>query len=264
VEAYANGTDFGIHAEPDGLISAGDPSTQLTWMDARRDGVVFTPRYGKAVEINALWCSGLARLAEALGPRGKPFAERAKAAAESFNRAFWNERAKCLYDVITPAGGAWVPSEEVRPNQVFAASLPHSPLNAERRRAVLAHVRERLLTPVGLRTLDAAAPGYRARYEGRLFDRDAAYHNGTVWPWLLGAYAEGLMRVGDFSKESKAEAVGVLRPLVDELLGRGTQEAPVLTIAEVYDGDEPRRAQGCIAQAWSVAETLRVMSLAAR
>ena len=159
---------------------------------------------------------------------------------------------------------AWVPQPDIRPNQLFAVSLTHSPLTPEQQRSVLACVRERLLTPYGLRTLDPADPRYLGRYEGNLFERDRAYHNGTAWPWLLGPYAEAVLRVGNFSDESKIEARGALQPILAEMNSSPTRSGPcgcIGQIAEIYDGGAPQRPQGCPAQAWSIAETLRVMLL---
>jgi len=267
IEAYRKGTDYGIHMDPaDGLIAAGDASSQLTWMDAKRDGVVFTPRHGKPVEINALWHHGLLSVAGAIQgadpERAAALRLLAKRAGESFRASFWNPSLSCLYDVLLPReGGGWEPDARIRPNQIFAVSLAYSPLTPEQQRSVLKKVKDTLLTPVGLRTLDAADPGYKARYRGAMRDRDAAYHNGTVWPWLLGPYAEAVLRVGGFSAAAKAESVAALRPLVAEL-----QRQALGQLAEVYDADDTaalrRGPGGCPAQAWSVAEPLRAFLLA--
>jgi predicted glycogen debranching enzyme len=261
IDAYQRGTDFGIRMDPaDGLIAAGDETTQLTWMDAKRDGTVFTPRHGKAVEINALWHHALVSLADAIQAadpaRAAAFRKSAAIAARSFRAKFWNKAAGCCYDVLVPAGKAWTPDARIRPNQVFAASLEHSPLTTDQRASVLRVIRDRLLTPGGLRTLDPADPGFIGRYRGAMWERDAAYHNGTAWPWLLGAYAEGLLRAGSFSAESRKAAREALLPLVRALDGQSMGQLP-----EVYDGehtpDHPQHPGGCPAQAWSVAETLR-------
>lgn len=268
IECYRAGTDHGIGMDPgDGLIAAGDEHSQLTWMDARRDGIVFTPRHGKPVEINALWHHGLAAVAGAVEhddpARAHELRALASRVAASFRAAFWDARRACCFDVLHPGPGrAWAPSPQFRPNQVFAASLEHSPLTPDQRRGVVSAIRTRLLTPVGLRTLDPADPAYRPRYEGSIRERDAAYHNGTVWPWLLGPFAEGVMRADDFSPASRGEARRLLRPLLDRLDGQSIGQLP-----EVFDGDDspdrPRAPGGCPAQAWSVAETLRVWALAA-
>jgi len=269
VSAYREGTDFGIGVDPaDGLVRAGNPETQLTWMDAKRDGVTFTPRHGKPVEINALWHHGLVSLSRAIHPSEPAKADHlfdlADQTAASFREQFWNAQLGCCYDCLTPAPRKrWRPAREVRPNQVFAASLRHSPLDEAHRGSLIAVVRARLLTPMGLRTLDPAAHGYEGRFEGAMFARDRAYHNGTVWPWLMGPFAEGVMRAGKFSEASRAEARRLLGPLVAYADG-----AYPGTLPEVFDGDHserrPQRPGGCVAQAWSVAETLRVYLLASR
>jgi predicted glycogen debranching enzyme len=268
VDAYRAGTDYDIRMDSDGLITAGGPGTQLTWMDAKRDGVVFTPRHGKPVEINALWYSGLMELATAIEPdmaaRAKELRQVAEQTRRSFESAFWNPDRGCLNDVLLPIGGGWTANTQVRPNQIFALSQPHSPLNTAKQAAVLARVRAKLLTLVGLRTLDPSDPGYRPRYQGSLTDRDAAYHNGTVWPWLMGPYCEGVLRVDGFSDAAKQEVRGVLAPLIAEFMERRVVPGPVRQVAEIYDAeavDGVRRPEGCIAQAWSVAELMRVMTM---
>ena len=268
IEAFRAGTDFGIRVDADGLVAAGNEGTQLTWMDAQRDGVVFTPRHGKPVEINALWYSGLLELAREIEPelprRARELVQVADVAGRGFG-AFWNDTEACLFDVLTPAPGGWSPNPQVRPNQVFAVSQPFSPLPPERQRAVVACVRERLLTPVGLRTLERADPAYVGRYEGPLRQRDGAYHNGTVWPWLIGPYGEAVLRVGQFSDSARAEVRAALTPLLDEFTRR-REAGPLRQVAEIYDAepiDGLQRPEGCMAQAWSVGEMLRVRTLAA-
>jgi predicted glycogen debranching enzyme len=261
LEHYRRGTDYSIGMDPhDFLVSAGSALTQLTWMDAQRDGVVFTPRHGKAVEINALWCSGLALMAEATQGldrmRSADLRSLAEAAASSFRSRFWNTARSCCYDSLAPAGGGWTPSAEVRPNQVFAASLPESPLTPSQRRDVVACVQSLLYTPMGLRTLAPGEAGYRPRFRGDLYALDSAYHNGTAWPWLLGALAEAVMRLDGFSAISREEARKLLRPIISYLDGWCLGQLP-----EVFDAegtpDDPQRPGGCPAQAWSVAEVLR-------
>jgi predicted glycogen debranching enzyme len=271
---YRRGTDFNIAMDPqDKLITAGTNATQLTWMDAKRDGVTFTPRHGKAVEINALWHAALRELGEAIqdtdAAAGANLRDLADAVARSIRAQFWNADAGCLFDCLTPNdhGPGWHPAKEIRPNQLFAISLPHSPLTTEQQRSVLTVIRERLLTPFGVRTLDPADPNYRSRYEGNLFERDRAYHNGTAWPWLLGPFAEATLRVGAFSDTAKREARAALNPILTEMLGTTDRaDAPgprgcIGQIAEIYDGNAPQRPQGCPAQAWSVAEVLRALVL---
>ena len=265
VGAYRRGTMFNIAMDPmDKLITAGSASTQLTWMDAKRDGVVFTPRFGKAVEINALWYNALKLLSEHVRPRdpaaGANLNDLGDAVGRSFRKSFWNAGAGCLSDCLVPTDdGAWRPSEDIRPNQLLAVSLPHSPLSAEEKASVLRVVRERLLTPMGVRTLGAGDWRYKARYQGTLFERDAAYHNGTAWPWLLGAYCEGVLRAGAFSDIAKREARAALQPMIDLLTHpKAGSNVCAGQIAEIFDAESPQFPQGCTAQAWSVAEVLRV------
>ncbi len=270
VRAYLEGTDYGIRVDPsDGLVAAGTPDTQLTWMDAKRDGVVFTPRHGKPVEINALWVHALRSLSLAIAPTdpasAAELAETADRAARSFRAAYLGGPLGGLTDCLTPEPGArgvrWVPSAELRPNQVFAASLEHAPLDAPDRRAVVHAVRARLLTPAGLRTLSPEDPKYRPVYLGPLFGRDGAYHNGTVWPWLLGPFCEALMRSEGFSPASRAEAADRLLALADAVDSVSLGQIPEVADAEPL-ADGAHRFDGCPAQAWSVAETLRVLTMA--
>jgi predicted glycogen debranching enzyme len=258
ISSYRDGTDFDIRMDDDGLIAAGNRDTQITWMDARRDGIVFTPRNGKAVEIAALWHHALRCAAEMMpdAPERDEFEALAARAAESMRTKFWWSERNCLHDVLVPADGDWRPDNRLRPNQLFAVSLHPSPLTAEQQRGVVNAARQHLLTPFGMRTLEPAHPDYVGRFEGDMPQRDAAYHNGTVWPWLIGPYCEALLRSEDFSSAAKHEARETISPLLATLntdcLGQ---------VAEVYDGDEPHRADGCPAQAWSVAELLRVLTL---
>lgn len=253
VERYAAGTRFGIHADADGLIAAGSPDTQLTWMDARTsDGRPVTPRFGKAVEIQALWLSGLALVAEMAADLGQPppaaCAMRAKA-RDAFEALFWNDETACLFDCVFPDGRR---DPAVRPNQVFAVGLPHAPLAGPRAKAVVRAVREKLLTPRGLRTLAPDDPAYKGRYEGGPDERDAAYHQGTVWPWLAGPYVDAVF-AAEPARCARGEAAQVLAGLLDAM-----EEAGLGQISEVYDGDPPHRPGGCIAQAWSVAAAVHV------
>lgn len=280
VEHYRAGTsvpasdDGGtIRMDPrDYLIAAGSEATQLTWMDARRDGVIFTPRHGKPVELSALWRHGLMALAGVVrdGALAADLRSLGEAVGASMRRRFYSEEMGCLYDRLVPreeaAGGAgwegeWVGVREVRPNQIFAVSLEHSALTKEQGRAVVKVVRERLLTRHGVRTLDPAAAGYRGRFAGGMFERDAAYHMGTAWPWLLPPLAEAHMRVEGFTDAARAEARRMLAPLLAWIEHEGGGQLP-----EVFDGDDepgaPQRFGGCPAQAWSVAETLRVLVMA--
>lgn len=241
IEGYRDGTRFGIRMDPlDGLITAGDRQTQLTWMDAKVGEIAFTPRHGKAVEINALWYNALRLLGEnAL----------ADAVRESFLRAFWISPYRGLADVVNSE----MRDTSIRPNQIFAASLPHSPLDVERRRAVVEIVRRELLTPFGLRTLAANDPGYKGHYRGGPFERDSAYHNGTVWPWPIGAFLDAYLNSHDRTPQVVAQARAWLKPLVDSL-----ESGCLGSISECFEGDSPHRPVAAPAQAWSVAEVLRL------
>jgi len=239
VVGYSRGTDFDIFMDTDGLLHAGNPGTQLTWMDAKVGDYVVTPRHGKAVEINALWYNALQIGAEILGD--DDYLDLAKRVREGFSR-FWNPGQKCLFDVID---GTDDPS--IRPNQVFALSLPHILLKRRKAKMVLAVVQDRLLTPYGLRTLSPDDSRYWGRYEGGPLERDSAYHQGTVWPWLVGPFVTAYVRV-----KGRGEADGFLRPLLDYMEGPGSGMIP-----EIFDGDPPHHPRGCIAQAWSTAEVLR-------
>ena len=267
IGAYRQGTAFGIRMDPqDGLIEAGDHTTQLTWMDAKRDGVVFTPRHGKAVEINALWYHGLLSVAEAAEETkrsGTATELRAMAAnvGKQFTRAFWNAGQACLFDCLSrDEAGVWHGDPSVRPNQLLAVSLRHSPLEQWMQQSIVKVALAQLSTPLGVCTLDCRSPQYKGRYRGRMFDRDAAYHNGTAWPWLSGPLAEALMRSEGFSPASREQARALLEPLIASM-----HSACLGSIAEVYDGDanaaEEQRPGGCPAQAWSVAEPLRALVL---
>lgn len=235
------GPDFGMSS--DGLIWSGPA---LTWMDARVDGQPVTPRAGKCCEINALWYSDLAKMEEMASALGEPWeGELADRVKESFQR-FWNSERGCLFDVLDPEDAS------VRPNQILAAAVPGL-LSEIKRRSILDVVTRELLTPCGLRTLSPRDPRYVGRYEGGPGQRDAAYHQGTVWPWLIGPYVDALLSVNEESTESKERAREILRPLLSLDIGG------IETLPEVFDADEPHRPAGCISQAWSVAEVLRAM-----
>jgi predicted glycogen debranching enzyme len=256
IDAYHAGTRHGIHADADGLITAGDPHTQLTWMDARYDGIALTPRHGKAVEINALWHNAL-RLMQKYCERHVP-AEAAGYAAlvmqvgANFSKVFWNPQRGYLNDTVLPDGTV---DASLRPNQLFALSLPFGPpLTRPQRWAILNAVEQRLWTPYGLRTLSSGDPAYRGRYEGTLRQRDEAYHQGTVWPYLMGAFLEAHLRTQGHSAAARSNAAELMRPLLHHLVEDGC----LGSISEVFDGDPPHRSDGCGAQAWSVGELLRL------
>jgi len=251
VDAFAHGTRFDIRMDEDGLITAGNPTTQLTWMDAKQGDVVFTPRHGKPVEVNALWYHALCLLSRR-SRNADTFAAMARRVAESYPAVFWNSQRKCLYDCVRPDKA----DDAIRPNQIFAVSLPHSALTPGQQAAVVACVRRHLLTPYGLRTLGPGEPGYRGRYGGTAFERDAAYHQGTVWAWLIGPFVEAFLRVNAFSDAAKARCRRMLGPLVRHL-----DDAGLGSVSEVFDGDPPHSPGGCPAQAWSVAELRRALAL---
>lgn len=254
MEAYREGTRFGIHADRDHLITGGDEESQLTWMDAKHGNTVFTPRYGKAVEINALWYSNLRQLARYFASEdpntAKVYESFADRAGKSFNALFWNEERACLFDCIFPDGTT---DSAVRPNQIFAVSLPHSPLDEPRQKCVVQTVERELLTPYGLRTLSPRDDRYIGRFEGDAFHRDAAYHQGTVWPWFMGPFIEAYLKVHRDSPSARKQCAAFLHPLILHLVDGGC----IGSISEVFDGDAPHRPGGCFAQAWSVAEVLR-------
>jgi predicted glycogen debranching enzyme len=252
VSCHVQGTRFGIHVDAaDGLLTQGAVGYQLTWMDAKVDDWVVTPRRGKAVEINALWYNTLRLMERWAGEQGDPAAgeyrERADRVHRSFNERFWNQERGCLFDVVDQEGGGNDP--KIRPNQIFAIALPHPVLDPGRWAPVLRVVHDRLLTPVGLRSLSPDDPDFKPRYFGDLRTRDAAYHQGTVWAWLVGPYLDAWIRV---HPGRLAEARAALDGFVKHL-----DEACVGSISEVFDAEAPYTARGCVAQAWSVAEVLR-------
>ncbi|MGB6940776.1 MAG: amylo-alpha-1,6-glucosidase [Bryobacteraceae bacterium] len=251
---HERGTRYGIHLDSDGLLHAGEPGVQLTWMDAKVDGRVVTPRQGKPVEVQALWHNAvrvMAHLASVFGDaepcaRYTALADRAR---ERFTQVFLNKAMGCLYDVIPDEGA---PDASLRPNQIFAVSLPYPLLTGEQALHVVDVVEWELLTPYGLRTLSPHDPNYRARYQGDPRSRDGAYHQGTVWPWLAGPFLTSYVKVHGNTEEARQRADRFLDPLRAHLL-----EAGLGQISEVFDGDAPHRPGGCFAQAWSVAELLR-------
>jgi predicted glycogen debranching enzyme len=251
---HEHGTRYGIRLDADGLLLAGEPGVQLTWMDARVGDWVVTPRHGKPVEIQALWYNAL-RTMEDLGQRfgdganAAHWKELAGAALSRFTELFWNESTGCLFDVVSGDSR----DDSIRPNQLLAVSLHHSMLSAEKAKRVVATVERQLLTPYGLRSLAPSDHLYRGRYEGDPSARDSAYHQGTVWPWLMGPFLTAYLKVNGRSAKARRQAEQWLSELRRFMLDEGVGQVP-----EVFDGDAPRRAGGCLAQAWSVAELLRV------
>jgi predicted glycogen debranching enzyme len=252
VDHHIRGTCFGIGVDPaDGLLRQGAEGYQLTWMDAKVNGWVVTPRRGKAVEINALWYNALRLLEGWLREEdgeteAKRLADLANQAQQSFNARFWNEKTGYLYDVVDGERGD---DPACRPNQVLALALKHPVLAQEHWDPVLQVVRQRLLTPVGLRSLAPGHPDYKPRYYGDLRSRDAAYHQGTVWAWLIGPFVDAFLRVYPDKLQEARELLAGFEPHLSE--------AGLGTIAEIFDADAPFTPRGCIAQAWSVAEVLR-------
>jgi len=251
---HVKGTRYGIGVAADGLLRAGEPGTQLTWMDAKVGDWVVTPRQGKPVEINALWYNAL-MVGSGLGDCfGDPvFAHTCLTAANacraSFLTSFWNEDARCLYDCIDDD----VRDDSIRPNQIFALSLPYRMLREEQERAILEVVERDLITPVGLRSLSRSSPSYQGRYGGDQRARDGAYHQGTVWTWPIGAFVDAWVRLGGDSDEIRQEARKFVEPFREHL-----SESCIGQISEIFEGDSPHTARGCFAQAWSVAEVLRI------
>jgi glycogen debranching enzyme len=222
-------------------------------MDVKLGDWVVTPRYGKPVEIQALWYNALQTMRDLAARFGdstlqKRHTEMGTAARSSFNRLFWNEDAECLYDVVD--GG--LSDASIRPNQIIAVSLRNSMLSLERARAVVDVVTRELLTPYGLRTLSPLDPRYARRYEGEPHVRDSAYHQGTVWPWLLGPFISAYMKVNGGTPEARLQAADWLEGFRTHFL-----EAGLGQVSEIFDADVPHYPRGCIAQAWSVAELLR-------
>jgi len=249
INAHLKGTRYQIHVDQaDGLLYAGEPGVQLTWMDAKVGDWVVTPRIGKPVEINALWYNALetmAALAPAAGRSGEPFAKMAAMVKRSFGK-FWNSGSGCCFDVIDAPGIG--NDASLRPNQIFAVSLPESPLAPEQQRAVVDVCARRLVTSHGLRSLAQEEPGYQGHYGGAPRERDGAYHQGTVWGWLMGPFVLAHLRVyGDHKA-----AASFLEPLGKQITSHGLG-----TLSEIFDGDAPFTPRGCIAQAWTVGEVLR-------
>jgi predicted glycogen debranching enzyme len=250
---HLRGTKFNIHVDPaDGLLVQGAPGYQLTWMDAKVDDWVVTPRRGKAVEINALWYNALRLLEKWLRctrreEEASGIAQHAEKARKSFNERFWYARGGYLYDVVDGENGR--NDAQCRPNQLFAVSLDYPVLDETRWKAVLEVAKKRLLTPVGLRSLAPGERNYKPRYDGDLRARDAAYHQGTVWAWLIGPFIDAWLRVHPDDLETARSFLDGFR---DHL-----QRACVGSISEIFDAEPPFTPRGCCAQAWSVAEVLR-------
>ena len=253
IDWHLRGTRYRIKIDHDALLSCGEPGVQLTWMDSKVGDRVVTPRYGKPVEIQALWYNALRvmeHIADQAGDIDRTvfFREMAEMARRSFNIAFWNPVENCLFDVVNTDGR----DTAIRPNQIFAISLHHAVLTEERWNAVLDVVTRELLTPAGLRTLSPKDPAYCAAYKGGPDDRDGAYHQGTVWPWLMGPFLSAYVKVHGGSRSAREQAAEWLRGFEVMLTRAGLGQLP-----ELADAGTPHTPKGCIAQAWSVAELLR-------
>ncbi len=259
VSAFLEGTRFGIHVDRDGLVVAGEPGMQLTWMDARVEDRVVTRRAGKPVEIQALWYNAL-RLLEStfyeVGEEldGQAYGELADQVEQSFLKLFWNEDEGYCHDVVDCPDIPGGVDTSLRPNQLLAASLPAALLDSARARRMIDRVRKDLLTPRGLRTLSPSAPGYQRRYQGSPAQRDGSYHQGTVWPWLIGPYCDSLVTAhGGWKPKVIKEVTAVLRSFEDHLT-----QAGLGFVSEIFEPEAPHEPVGCVAQAWSVGELLRV------
>lgn len=252
ISAYEKGTDFSIYMEDDGLIHAGSGLDQITWMDVRVGDWVATPRHGKPVEINALWYNAL-RIMESLCEKfdedASAYRARANQVKESFNAKFWDSANQCLFDVVDGDE----PDDHIRPNQIYAVSLPFSLLPEEQEKAVVALVEKELFVGCGLRSLAPDHPDYHGIYCGALAKRDAAYHQGTAWGFLLGGFFSAYMKVNHHSSSAAENAIRMLEPVRKHLTDSGC----IGSISEIFDGDAPHNPRGCYAQAWSVGEVLR-------
>jgi predicted glycogen debranching enzyme len=254
IDWHFKGTRYNIKVDTDGLLYAGEPGQQLTWMDARIGDWVVTPRMGKPVEIQALWYNALKIFAELLALNGQQsdsfnVNQSADKAKDSFNQLFWNEEGHYLYDVIDENGK---PDASLRPNQLFAISLPYPLVERENARSLLKIVQEKLYTPVGLRSLPKEDPHYVPVYGGDQLHRDSSYHQGTVWSWLLGPYIDAVIRVQDTG--GKEQAMKIIEDFEYHL-----NEGCIGSVSEIFDADAPHHPRGCVAQAWGVAELLRVI-----
>lgn len=250
IHGFINETLFDIRMTSDGLITAGNAKTQLTWMDAKVGDWVVTPRHGKAVEINALWFNGLRIMSKLSQKFGEVdiYLEPASRAKAAFEKTFWNKEKQCLYDVVNEAGN----DDSIRPNQILAVGLSYNVIEGYKAKCVVEKVWRELYTPYGLRTLSQDSPQYRGVYSGDVWSRDGAYHQGTVWTWLLGRFITAYVRVNGNTAEAREKALDFILPFADHL-----KDAGIGSISEIFDGSNPHYPRGCFAQAWSVAEILR-------
>lgn len=251
IKAYRKGTDYGIHMDEDGLIQSGEGLWQVTWMDVRVGDILPTPRHGKPVEINAYWYNALCimdKLAE-ITDRKAAYTHLKEKVKASFVDKFWMEDRKCLKDLVSGTKA----DIQIRCNQIWAVSLPFTMLDSNKERQVVETVFEKLYTPYGLRTLEQEDPEFHGLYQGKMEDRDMAYHQGTVWTFPLGAYYLAYLKVNQYSPEAKE----IVREHL-EVMEAAMREGCIGQLPEIYDGENPTRSKGCFAQAWSVGEILRV------
>lgn len=249
IQAYKTGTNFSIGMDTDGLIKAGSDKDQITWMDVRVGDWVVTPRHGKPVEINALWYNALKvmeDLSERFGEDATPYRQLASKVKVAFNQKFWNEKKDSLYDVVDPY------DDKIRPNQIWAVSLPHTMLAPERALKIVQTVYKHLYTPYGLRSLSPKDIDYKGTYKGKLIERDAAYHMGTTWAFPIGGFISSYCKVHNYSQEAREKAKEMCLLFEDHM-----RDGCINGIAEIFDGDFPCTTRGCFTQAWSVGEVLR-------
>lgn len=249
-KAYSTGTKFSIGMDTDGLIYAGSGLDQVTWMDVRVGEKVVTPRHGKPVEINALWYNALCIMEELrikFNKENLRYRELSEKVLESFNKKFWNDEKKCLYDVVDEK------DDSIRPNQIYAVSLPFSILPREKERLIVNTVYKHLYSTYGLRSLSFMDKNYKGKYIGELINRDLAYHMGTTWSFLIGAFITAYLKVNDFNEASIIRSKEMLEVFEDHL-----KDGCINGIAEVFDGDFSCTSRGCYTQAWGVGEVLRV------
>lgn len=255
IEGYIKGTEFGICMDEDGLILAGEGLWQVTWMDVRVCEILPTPRHGKPVEINAYWYNALCimeELGKAIKKEGAGYGKMAEKVRDSFKKEFWMEEKGCLKDVVSGT----MADSQIRCNQIWAVSMPFTMLDREKEKQVVDTVFEKLYTPYGLRTLEESDPEFHPYYKGSMFERDMAYHQGTVWVFPLGSYYLAYLKVHDYSKEAKETVKEQL-----EIMESAMREGCIGQLPEIYDGKNPVSSKGCFAQAWSVGEILRVYAV---
>lgn len=251
IKAYREGTDYGIHMDEDGLIQSGEGLWQVTWMDVRVGDILPTPRHGKPVEINAYWYNSLCIMDELAETADKKavYTQLKEKVKASFVDKFWMDDKKCLKDLVSGTKA----DVQIRCNQIWAVSLPFTMLDPEKEQQVVETVFEKLYTPYGLRTLEQEDQEFHGLYQGKMEDRDMAYHQGTVWTFPLGAYYLAYLKVNQYSPEAKE----IVREQL-EVMEAAMREGCIGQLPEIYDGENPTRSKGCFAQAWSVGEILRV------